>query len=112
VNLDLLAHVTQLVVAVGMGLMTLSCAFSFVLGLRTYRAPTRSRDLALAAANVAGFASLFAAMTFSPTLTDAVLWSVPGQVALAVLIFRLQSPQAEKRISLSVHESRHARSLA
>lgn len=111
-NLDLLAHVTQLVIAVGMGLMTLSCAFSLVLGLRTYQASTRSRDLALTTANVAGFASLFAAMTFSPTLIDAVLWSVPGQVALAVLIFRLQSPQAEKRISRSIHEARHARSFA
>lgn len=111
-NPDLLANLVQVAAAVFVGMLTLSSGFAVVLGTRDHFVPTRQNDLRLALADVIAFTWIFVALLVGPDLVTAALWSVPGQVLLAVLTFRLNSPAAERRIAASVRGARHARSIA
>lgn len=111
-NTDTALHLLQLVLAVGMGLLALSSTFSLVLGARHHRTASRARDLRLAGYDAVAFTSIAVALAASPNLTTGIVWTVPGQVALAIAIFSLNSVAAEKRIALSVHEVRGRGALA
>ena len=108
-NTDTALHLLQLVLAVGTGLLALSSTFSLVLGVRHHRTDSRARDLRLAACDAVAFTSIAVVLTASPDLTTGIVWTVPGQIALAIAIFSLNSVAAEKRIAFSVHEARVSR---
>jgi hypothetical protein len=110
VNTDLLANLVQVACATFVGMLALSSGFAVVLGARHHYVSGR-RDLRLAAADLVAFVWLFTALIAAPDVVTGALWSVPGQVLLAVLTFRFNSPAAERRIAHSVREARSARAL-